>query len=171
MPSIRFRGNLWLNTANDTIKSCLFKRYAATHHRRNNHLVIIEGRNTHSFTRNLCRLHKKRLRRAVPDANRKRGLRQVDMRGCFEAHIRKVICRITTVSRLTADNQVLEKSIACKALCGSGIAYLIQIIQLHPDAVNQLLRLFLGDFAFLKVATVVRIHILVEATGRNRMSA
>ena len=83
----------------------------------------------------------------------------------LNTHIGEVIRCIKTVNVLTADDKVLEHTVACKSVRGCRIPDLVYIVELNPYAVDKLLCLLTGDDARIDILLVVRIHILVEATG------
>ena len=61
------------------------------------------------------------------------------MHRCKDTHNRKVIGNIISVLVLTTDDQVLEKAVSCKSLCGSCITDFVEVIQFDPDTVKKFL--------------------------------
>ena len=93
------------------------------------------------------------------------------MHGRFQTHVRKVVRRVHAVDVLPADNQILKHSVAGKPVCGSRVADLVDIVEFHPDTVEIFLRLLPREPALVDILFIVGIHILIEAAGRNRVSA
>ena len=89
----------------------------------------------------------------------------------LKAHIGKVVGRVHSVYILTADDEVLEHSVARKAVSRCRISYLVYVVELDPNAVDELLRRFGCDKPPVDVLLVVGVHILVEAPGGDRVSA
>ena len=93
------------------------------------------------------------------------------MHGCLNTHDWKIICHILPVFVLSACNEILKQTVACKAFCRGGVTAFIQIVQFYPDAVHQLLRKLSGDISVFQILFIVRIHILVKASRWDGMTA
>ena len=109
--------------------------------------------------------------RTVPYSDGKRRHRQMYMHGCKDTHNRKIVCHIVSVFVLSAYDQVLEKAVTCKSLCGCCITYFVKIVEFDPDTVKEFLCCFSGNNTLINVCLIIRIHILVKTSRRNRMSA
>ena len=171
VPAVGCVGRLRLNASDDGIVARFLKRKSAGHKRGDDDLVVVVCGNAVAKTRQVRRLQKKLLGRAVPYADRERGLRQTDVDGCFKTHIGQVVGGVHTIFVLTADDEVLEHTVSCEACGGLGVTHLAQAVELDPNAVDQLLCLLVGDLTRVKVSLVEGIHILVEATGGDGVTA
>ena len=111
-------GAMWrlrLHAANDAIVAGIMQRDAAVLQRRDNHFIVVHGRYAKSQTE-ARRRDRELIQRALPDANRERGLRQTHVGRGFPC-----TCRLTGWwhhGRLpsTADAQVLEHGVAARNL-------------------------------------------------------
>ena len=164
MPAVCFSGLLRLHTSDDIVLSGIFKRKSSVLKSRNDHFVIIIGRKSDSRSGQFRRFDQKLMRASVPYSYRKRRLGQMYMHGCLNTHDRKIICHILSVFVLSACDQILKQTVACKAFCRGGVTAFIQIVQFYPDAVHQLLRKLSGDISVFQILFIVRIHILVKAS-------
>ena len=72
---------------------------------------------------------------------------------------------------LTADDQILEHTVTCKPVRRTCVTHLVDVVELYPDTVDKFLRLLDRDLPCVDILFVLRIHILVETTGGNGMSA
>ena len=59
----------------------------------------------------------------------------------------------------------LEKAVSREALGRRGVTALVEVVELDPDTVHKLLRFLARDLAAVKVLFIIRIHILVKASG------
>ena len=83
----------------------------------------------------------------------------------LHAHVGQIVGGVQAVLVLTAHDEVLEQTVTGKALGGGGVADLVQVVELDPDAVEQLLGGLVGDLACVKVGLEEGVHVLVEAAG------
>ena len=83
VPAVGLTGNLRLDTPDDVIAARIAERNTARHQSGNDDLVVIVGRQANAGTGQLGGLQKEGIGRAVPHADRKRGLRQRDMHRRF----------------------------------------------------------------------------------------
>ena len=171
MPAVCLCTRLRLHATDDAVIPCVLQRVAAGHHGRNDNLVVVESGNAQTFAGDRCRLDQQGVRRQIPYADRQRRLGQPHVQLSLQAHIGQLVGDIHALLVLSADNQVLEQTVACKTLGGGGIAHLIQVIQLDPDAIQQFLRLFQRQGAIVHPLPEQGVHILIEASGRNGVPA
>ena len=169
MPSVCLSCFLWFYAADDVVFSCIRKRKSSVLQCRNNNFIIIISRKSDTCTGKLSCLDQQFMRRAVPYTNRKRRHRKENMFGCLNAHKGQIVGHIFSIFVLTAYDQVLEKAVAGKSLCGCCITTFVQVIQFNPDTVEQFLCKFSGQHAFIQIRFIIRIHILVKTSRRNRM--
>ena len=139
MPSICLTCLLRLYASDDVIFSGILKSQSSVQKCRDDHLIIIVSRKSDTGSCKLCRLDQKFMRGTIPYTDGKRRHWQMYMHGCKDTHNRKVIGNIISIFILSADNQVLEKAVSCKPLCGSRITYLVEVIQFNPDTVEEFL--------------------------------
>ena len=171
MPAFCFSRLLRFHAANDVVGPGILQRQSPVHQGRDDHFVIIVGRKPDSGSCQPGRLHKKLMGRAVPNPDGQGRLGKEHMGGCPDAQEGKIVGHIPAVFILASHNQVLEQAVARKAFCAGRVSGLVQVIQLHPDAVNQFLSLIPGNPAFVQILFIIRIHVLVKASRRNGVSA
>ena len=171
MPAVGLRGCLRLYATDDIVVARVRESYASGEKRGNDHLVVVIRGQTDTRSRQLSRADQELVRRTVPYANGERRRGEENVHSRIDAHEGNVVGRIDAVCVLTACDEVLEEAVACKALCGSGVTAFVEVVELDPNAVHQLLREFTGDRLFLQILLEVRIHVLVKTTGRDRVTA
>ena len=159
-----------LNTADDAVAACILEGNAAIHHSGNDDLVVIEGGNAHTLAGNGGCLKQKIVRGLVPYADGKGRLGQAHVALCLHAHEGQLVGHVVAKLVLTANDQILEHTVTCKALCGSGVTHLVEVIELDPDAVQQLLSGFKSFNTLVKVVLEPGIHVTVKGAGRDRVA-
>lgn len=87
----------------------------------------------------------------------------------LDAHEGEVVGDVVALGVLTAGNEVLEEAVPGEPLGGILVADLVEVVELDPDAVEQLLSGFPRDLPGVEVGLIVRIDVLVEPSGRDRM--
>ena len=171
VPAFRLTSLLRLDAADNVILARILQGESSAHQRRDNHLVVVIGRQPYAGARQSCRMNQEVVRAVVPYADGQGRLRQLHMQRCGDAHERKVVRNIHPFRVLPADDQVLEQAVSGKTLRARRVAAFIQVIELYPNAVDEFLRKFAGDLAALDILTIIRIHVLVEPAGRNGVPA
>ena len=171
VPTVGIVGNAGLNAADDAVAAGILERNAAIHHSGDDDLIIIEGGHAHTLAGNGCSLDQKIVGGFVPYTDGKRRLGQAHVALCLHAHKGELVGDVIAVLVLTADDQVLEHAVACKALSGSCVTHLVEVVELDPDAVQQLLCGFKGLDTAVDIVLEPRIHISVKGTGRDRVAA
>ena len=89
----------------------------------------------------------------------------------LDTHEGQVIGHVNALLVLSTGDQVLEQAVACKSFCGCRVTALVQVVQLHPDAVHQFLSKFPCQPAAVQVLLIIRIHVLVKSSRRNGVPA
>ena len=171
VPTVGVVGNAGLNAADDAVAACFLEGNAAIHHSGDDDLVVIECGHAHTLAGNGCCLDEKIVGRFVPYADGKGRLRQTHVALCLHAHEGQLVGDVVAVLILTADDQVLEHAVACKALCTCCVAALVEVIELDPDAVQQLLCGFKRLDTAVDIVLEPRIHVTVKGTGGDGVSA
>ena len=171
MPTVGPSTLLGLNATDYAVVTSISEGETSGHDRGNDYLVVIECGNAQALTGDRRCLDKQVVGSLVPYADGKGRLGKTNVNGCLHAHVGEIVRNVNTVLVLTAYNKVLEKAVAGKALGGSRVAHLVEIVELYPDAVKIFLR---GSKSFLATVNILfeeGIHILVKASGRDRVSA
>ena len=171
VPAFRLTSLLRLDAADNVVLARILQGESSAHQRRDNHLVVVIGRQAYAGTRQSRRMNQKVVRAVVPYADGQGRLRQLHMQRCGDAHERKVVRNIHPFRVLPANDQVLEQAISRKTLRARRVAAFIQVVEFNPNAVDEFLRKFAGDLAALDILTIIRIHVLVEPAGRNGVPA
>ena len=86
------------------------------------------------------------------------------MHGGLNTHKRQIIGHILPIFILTSYDQILEQTVSCKSFRRYSISAFIQVIQLHPDTIHQLLGSFPGNLSCFYVLLIIWIHILVKSS-------
>ena len=128
MPAVGLAGCLRLDTADDIVIARVFHGQTAVEQRGNDDFVVVVSGKTDTGAGQLSRLDEKFVRGTVPDTDREGRHRQKHMLGCLDAHERQVVCRVHTVGRLTACDQILEQGVTGKALGGCRVTNLVEVI-------------------------------------------
>ncbi len=171
MPAFRLSRLLRLHTAYDIIIPGILQAQSSAQQRGNNHLIIIVGRKSDSCPGQCRRLQKQIVGGLIPHPNGKGWLGKKYMGGGRNAHKGQVVGHIHPVLVLTSHDQILKQAVACKALGAGGVPALVQIVQLHPDAVQKLLGKLPGKPPLLQILFIIGVHILIKTAGRNGMTA
>ena len=171
MPPFRLPCLLGLHTADDIVLPGVFQGESPAQEGRNNHLVVIVGRQPDSRPCQIRRLDQQLMRGLVPHPNGQRRLGQEHMLGGGDTHKGKVVGDIAPVPVLASHYQVLEQAVPCKALRTGGVPAFVQVIELHPQAVQKLLGLLSGKPPLLQVLFIVRVHVLVKPSRGDGMPA
>ena len=165
VPAVGLVAGGGLYATDDAVATGILKGVAAGHHGGNDHLVVVEGGNAHTLASNGGGLDQERVGRTVPYTDGQGGLGQTNVHLRLHAHVGQIVGGVEAMLVLTTHDEVLEQTVACKALGGSGITHLVQVVELDPNAVQKLLGRLVGDLACVQIGLEEGIHVLVEAAG------
>ena len=165
VPAVGLVAGGGLHATDDAVAAGILQGVAAGHHGGDDHLVVVEGGNAHTLAGDGGGLDEQGVGRAVPDTDGQGGLGQTDVHLGLHAHVGQIVGGVQTVLVLTAHDEVLEQAVTGEALGGGGVTDLVQIVELDPDAVKQLLGGLVGDLTGIQISLEEGVHILVEAAG------
>ena len=168
VPALRFVRALWLHAADDAVVSRVAQGNAAVDQSGDDDFVVVHGGNAHAEAGQLAGPVQEFVRSALPYADGERRGGQTNVRAGFHGHIRDFVSGVQSLFVLAAHAEVLEHRVTGECLCGNLVARFIHVVELDPDAVDQLLCEFGG---YVLIRFIERIHVLVEATGRNGVAA
>ena len=165
MPAVGLVAGGGLHATDDAVAAGILQGVAAGHHGGDDDFIVIEGGHAHTLAGDGGGLDQQGVGRAVPDTDGQGGLGQTNVHLRLHAHVGQIVGGVQTVLVLTAHDEILEQTVTGKALGGGGVTHLVQIVELDPDAVQQLLGGLIGDLAGVQIGLEEGIHVLVEAAG------
>ena len=171
VPAVGLCRLLRLDASDDVVVTGIRKRQSSALQSGNDHFIIIISGESDSRPSQLCRTNEKFVGGSVPNAHREGGLRKEHVLGGGHRHEGQIVGGVHAVFILSARNEVLEQAVARKALGRCRIATLVEVIELDPYAIHQLLRILATHPTRIQILFIIRIHILVKSSGRDRMSA
>ena len=166
MPAVGLARLLRLYATDYVIFSRVFHGKTPCHQRGYYYFVVIVRGETYARAGEFGCAYQKIVRRTVPYPYREGRLRQKDVFGSRYRHKRQIVGNVFAFRVLTAGDQVLEKRISRETLRRIFIPALVEIVEFNPYTVHKFLRELSGHTA-LAGFKVIRVHILVESSGRN----
>ena len=167
VPTVSLSRFLRLNATDYIVISRILKGKTSALERGDYNLIVVIGGKSNARSRNLGGTKHKLVGSAVPNSNREGGLRKMYVHCSVHTHIGNIVGYILSAGILTAYYKILEKAVSGKAFSRSGITNFIKVVELNPYTVNKLLSKLSCDNALIQICFIIRIHILVKASGRN----